>query len=476
MSDAPVTARTASADALLASVLDLTSAAPLALSAFVSVSAVQWSDDVGTVCIECAHRPRLLLNPRFVAEHCSTPERLAMLLLHELSHISLGHTRLFPRPTPVHNVAFDALINARLVHLLEATGVDPRPYAALFEGLYDARETPEFILRPPPGWPHADRGAGEGLPARLRAVHERLYDRELFGGVTYTEILLALRDWAGAAPESRWPRLMGAHGVTGTEAAALTGGRDEAAAELLAPTLSRLVPEPAGGWGPRGDPFLMVIEARRAERRLQKALEKLLRRVFVRDARSRRITETVRPALSVDPSRDRRGAGRRLLAERFGAPRPMLFASTVLERRPERTAARVYVDVSGSMSELLPRLHAALVALRRLLAAEVFAFSGDVAPTSLADFVAGRVRSTGGTSIDPVLEHASDLSACAGASTALLLTDGFFADPRPEIAARLRARGVALHVGVLGSGPLPEGAWVASATRLPDLPDPAEER
>jgi hypothetical protein len=38
--------------------------------------------------------PRLLINPQFVEAHAATPERLLMLVMHELHHVLLGHTRL----------------------------------------------------------------------------------------------------------------------------------------------------------------------------------------------------------------------------------------------------------------------------------------------------------------------------------------------------------------------------------------------
>jgi hypothetical protein len=36
-----------------------------------------------------------------------TPEKLLMLIMHELHHVLLGHTRLFPRLTQIDNLVFD---------------------------------------------------------------------------------------------------------------------------------------------------------------------------------------------------------------------------------------------------------------------------------------------------------------------------------------------------------------------------------
>jgi predicted metal-dependent peptidase len=56
-------------------------------------------------------QPKLLRNPEFVALHAQTPEKLLMLVMHELHHILLGHTTLFPRMTAEQNFVFDAVIN-----------------------------------------------------------------------------------------------------------------------------------------------------------------------------------------------------------------------------------------------------------------------------------------------------------------------------------------------------------------------------
>ena len=67
--------------------------------------------DVPTAAVECNVQPRMLINPQFVEQHAATSEKLLMLVMHELHHVLLGHTTLFPRITPVQNFIFDAVIN-----------------------------------------------------------------------------------------------------------------------------------------------------------------------------------------------------------------------------------------------------------------------------------------------------------------------------------------------------------------------------
>jgi hypothetical protein len=468
-------ARDLSADDVVAGLLDLSACTGFSLDAFMSVSTVEWNDDILTACVECNERPRLLLNRAFVARHCQTPERLALLLLHELSHISLGHTRLYPRPTPVHNIAFDAVINARLLLLLLERGIRPEPYAELLCDLYGAAEDPFFVLRPPPGWPDAAQWDASGCcrPA-LRRIHRALYDTERAADdVTYGELVDALRSRGhGSVPGGKDAegRLLGGHGVTEAEWATVRGTRDANAAEMLGDTLRTLPGELGRGWAARQHTQVLAIERDRASRALQRALEALLRRVFVaQSASSRRWQECSVPIVSVNPMHDRRATARYALARHFGAPAPRLFADRIVHRSPDRTAASVYLDVSGSMTELIGPLHAALASLHRLLAPHVLAFSSDVEPVRMVDFKAGALRTTFGTDIAPVLQHALTQRAGRTPRRALVLTDGYFAAPDRQLVARLRHEHVELHVGVIGNGPLPDWNWAASATRLPHL-------
>jgi len=75
---------------------------------------IAFSRDITTACVECRTVPRLLLNPEFIDEYCKDDGDLFLLILHELHHVILGHTRLFPRGDLIDNIAFDAVINSML--------------------------------------------------------------------------------------------------------------------------------------------------------------------------------------------------------------------------------------------------------------------------------------------------------------------------------------------------------------------------
>ncbi len=116
-----------------------------------------------TAAVSCERRPVLRINPDFVSARCRTDEHLFMLVMHELYHVLLGHTRLFPRATPAHNLAFDAVINSLLVLQHPA-----RAYTSFFLEIYGGQTGALRLLAPPEGAPI------EHKP--LAALHRLLYD------------------------------------------------------------------------------------------------------------------------------------------------------------------------------------------------------------------------------------------------------------------------------------------------------------
>ena len=171
-------------------ILDAFPSGSYALSALLRLMDIVESTEVPTAAVECRAQPRLLVNPEFVAQHANTPEKLLMLVMHELHHVLLGHTTLFARVTPVQNFVFDAVINGIVCRMFP--GAD---HTAFFTEFYDAGVFPECLLRPPPGWP--DRvviAPGiRALPSPacwlVHEVHVALYAA---AGASYKEVFDAL--------------------------------------------------------------------------------------------------------------------------------------------------------------------------------------------------------------------------------------------------------------------------------------------
>ncbi len=193
---------TAEAHDLVRRVLDAVPARSHALGALLQLFRVEASDDVPTACVSCERRPVLRVNPRFVREHCQTDAHLFVLVMHELHHVLLGHTRLFPRVTPAHNVAFDAVVNALL-----CARFPEEAYTSFFTRQYGDAKGPLRLLAPP--------GTEKVRPASLAALHAALYS----GTATAQEVFHAIVREIGTAALPL-DLLLGSHraeGAWGTE-------------------------------------------------------------------------------------------------------------------------------------------------------------------------------------------------------------------------------------------------------------------
>jgi Putative metallopeptidase domain len=456
-------------------------AASYELEMLCRVAGIEWSRTIPTAAVTCGERTRLLVNPDFVAQHCPLDEHLFLLVMHELWHVLLAHTRLYVRPTPAHNVAFDAIINAGLARQ------HPAPeYLEFFERLNPPDVFPGLLLRPPIGWPNEPQYTNVG-PKGTASILRALYPPpggEVFEP-TYSEILQLLEEsGSGAASEpcsgdsegdgtsgsrserDATPTLLGDHDELDGEA------RDRAATDddLFGDVVRRIVakwpppPFPLGGrdagsdlrntWGAVLDPPAHDV---------RRAFAAVLRRSLgTRHGAFRRRNRIEVPTVSgvgvLPNARDRLAPARRLL----GAPTTLWAQpSSTRARVPETpVSAHVYVDVSGSMNLLLPHLLGLLLPYVVRREADVYQFSTEIVPLPLEQLRNAQLQTTGGTSINCVLEHAL---AAPRLRRALVLTDGYVGPARAELLAELQERHLRVHT-VLPH----ESAWTRDLEPISD--------
>lgn len=467
-----------------------------AFAALLSLLEVSASEDIPTACVTGGERSTMLLNPRFVARHCRTDEHLAMLVLHELHHVVLGHTRLYPRVTPAQNWAFDCLINAQLCRLF------PHPaYTTFFTQFSDEAEGPARLLGPPRGW-SPDLPAAIAKRLRRAAVledpalgnaHWRLYDDDAITTEELYRLLRASIEEAEPRTGAAAPR-NGARSVesrasgtaAGTAAAPGTASRTIGAlgtllgnhtsdeGDSLHPAALREVREIVARWpmverrsGRDQGRVLERTEVTLGERRAEAV--RALRRGLLRAADgaasgvsfkvANSASETVEP---FDAGRDRRSAVLRTLGGE-----PLLHAGTTSSRVPTpRDRVRVYLDLSGSMSGVLAPLYAALAQVLDLVEPRIHGFSTRIGSLSHADLRRGVRLSDGGTDIDAVTGH---LLRGRG-RRAVIVTDGWVGRIPKDHLRRLRQRGARIVAIVTAKGD-PAFATDAGypAIRLPEL-------
>ncbi len=413
---------------------------------------IEASDDISTAAVTVGARSRLLINPAFVAQRCRTDAHLSMLVLHELYHVLLGHTRMVRRPTLAANWAFDCIVNAQLCRLHPEL-----EYTSFFSAIA-APDGPWSLIGPPPGWPAKPRYAR----GALGSVHRRLYDddgattAELFALLDRVTIILSPEDLA---------RLLGNHGDEAPGGAPL-----HADPELLAEA-RRIVArwpmiEQRGGTDDGSTP-MQQHSALRRHRAARRAVQALLRAAAFGTAGG---PWERRPALTgactpLPQARDRRAQVQRSLGVD-----PLLWQG-LLQHDGGRQAGQVtvYLDVSGSMNAWLPVLLDALTEACALVRWPLYGFSTEVHPVTCAELAAGRYRTTGGTDIACVARHLVETRT----RRAVVITDGDVqAIPAPLLEPLRRSR-PCVRVGLLDGC---DGGFCADlgwpVTRIPSLDAP----
>lgn len=420
-------------------IFDCVPAGHYALAALLRLVDVVETDEVPTAAVECHAQPRLLVNPGFVERHADTPEKLLMLVMHEVHHVLLGHTRTLPVATRADNLVFDAVINAMLSRAF------PQPaYTALLRNFYRDDRFPECLLRPPEGWqPEIGEVAtppalGDEALAPALEVYRALYSRE---GATYADLRRVLAAFVALDGER-------------IEAVPLLGDHDGhrragLAAEVFADAVAGIAREWPASLGPwRGTTTAELATGLLRVRREPGArtkLRELIARVAgvsSRNIGARRATEFAVEVQSPVPGFDRRA----VVARAIGTTQ-LLYRHEVPNQPPVSIGERVhvYLDVSGSMEGIREALYGAVLDCAAYVHPQVHLFSTRVAEATLAQVRRGHCSSTGGTDIRCVTRH----MAAHRVRRAVVLTDGEVGTPDAAGAQVLRR----VRLGVAYTGP-----------------------
>lgn len=443
---------------LLSRLLSSLPAATFEMETFARLAGVVTSHRVPTAAMECRHRPRLLINPDFVKQYCQRDEHLFMLVMHELWHVVLAHTSLYPRVTQAQNIAFDAIINAGLTRQFNKP-----EYRGFFEKLNPADQFPHLLLRPPVGWSHDPQYPDVG-PAGTQRVLKQLYppsrgSRSLLRRIQsqqgpmpfYQEVLDLIRQDMrnrGIDPDS--VVLLGDHDPDNDDSYGNTYLRD---------VMGRVVekwPLKPGQFGPPGrggnlnnwqvDTFTIAHDTRRA---FSSVLRQALGRPGQMRHRQRQPVQGITGMGVLPNPRDRMLPARRHL----GMPTSLWSQPGEIKARipDNRIRANVYLDVSGSMSKVLPYLLNLLLPYVMNGKAHIYQFSTQVHHLTLRDLRQGIVQTTGGTSIQCVMNHL--LQHPEQVRKALILTDGYTGQPTTEQQSLLGETGQRIHVVLPAESP-----------------------
>jgi hypothetical protein len=430
------------------------------LEQLVRLVGVEETDTVPTAAVTTRGRARLLINPDFVAEHCQRDEHLYLLVMHEMWHVLLGHTTLYQRTSELHNVAFDAIINAGL-----ARQHPELAYRGFFEEMNPADAFPSLLLRPPVGWPHApDYHPGVGpdwVPRILGQLYPEPHKR--IPEPTYEELVTLLEkhvDEQARALEELLDgvTLLGEHcDVDGTHDADAFAG-DPMSDPLFGEVVRRIVekwpppPQALAGRDAGGQPRTSWVGGGAAPASARRVFQRTLERALEPDPRGERRQHRTLERVTVGPGPLPNPADRTLHARR------RLVGAGVLANQQVQLTVRgqdvpqralVHLDVSGSMSVMLPDLVDLLVPAARRRLITVRQFSTVVRPMSVEELASGRLTTTAGTDIDCVLEDV----AARHERRVVIVTDGYVGQPAPRLLDAIRERGVRVFTV------LPQDGW-----------------
>lgn len=449
------------------------------LEMLLKLSDIHWSDAISTAAVTGGGSPQLLFNREFVQRYCSLEEDFMMLVLHELHHLLYGHHNLFKGAGEAHNIAFDAIINARLCRSWKTLR-----HAHLFQQVYQEPGFPEILLCPPPGWPNgpavADiRKEKERLEKTLdpRLVWNIQYLRgKLYLGngndVTYEDILRLLQEHA---PESK-PLLLGNHEPSQDteEREGALNEQDPASDPFLVETvrqMDRQIEKCAGG-----DMGLQKVQptGRNPRREFLNALRAVLVKAGVYQQRASRhrhraMADTLRQSVSILPEwRDRTIVAKEQLLDTM----PLLYARELPVRAPLWMPARqahIYLDVSGSMIDDLPWIIKALEPLERGGLCRIYLFSTEVFDIPAGHIGSKPLKTTWGTEIECVLQHLIDQPEKKRPRQAVILTDGGFEKPGARLLKAFQKTAVALHGAITYTGCIHPMHSIADTTvKMPD--------
>ncbi len=438
---------------IIARILDVIPPRSFELTTFLTLFRVRFSEKTKTACVTCGESPELLLNKEFIEAHCQTNEHLFMLVMHELYHVILGHTTLFPRATEVRNLVFDAVINAILCSLF------PKPeFTSFFTDYYPSDKMPFALLRP----------KGEGTPLAAESALKLLYGGSDTG--TYHDVYEALIE-SGCIKEitvllggGRGATALPGDGRARTPCAPqplLLGSHDEENEEI-SQEMKDLIHKIISKWPSPDRPLqgqdLGAEEHLRdygsyekAEVALRRGIRRLMRRAAIpgkKEVRRRSVREMVCETATFLPDWHDRSHEAREVA--FGDA--LIYSTTTRLRRPsslDNRQAFVYFDVSGSVAEQVPSVAQTLLPYCRGGLCTVHVFSTVVHPASVRDLVARKFSSTGGTDINCVLKHILELPPRKRPRAAVIITDGFTGKPDATLAKRFRAAKMRLFVGLV---------------------------
>lgn len=375
---------------------------PFAVRPMLKILNINFTESVRTLAVTCETRPELKINLAFINEHCKTDCHVKALICHEFLHILLNHTERHRLATSLHNVAFDAVINAIIHRTLG------KAYSSMMSDYYAQASFPLCLLRAPEG-DHPE------LPRTVSGIWHGLYS----GKLVADDIIEILQQLAKITLVTVFSLddLLGNHEELPINLGkAITAALDDSLKQMNGGGIWR---DPRSrGVGPDAYHGLFVAEESDDLKAWKRKTIAVLQACVVPDRTSKLNQEiSLEYRLPLMTECDKRAFLRGLWSPFI----PDATWETNLKK--PRGSTHVYLDVSGSMNHEMPHLVALLNKLRPYIRMPFWAFSDVVAKAIIKNGVLA-AETTGGTSMNCVLKHV----ALTRPQAAVIVTDGYIED------------------------------------------------
>ena len=446
------------------------------LSQLAGVSDVEFSDEIETACIKkSGNRYMIRFSKSFVEKYLATPDDILFVLLHEIMHKVRGDLLRDmklrgPVDHQVANIAEDMLINAEL-----CARFFPEP-PALFGAIYDCERFPDIMLTPPPVLLKDATDSENGMP--LKSMIEVLGNWDEIGkmGWNSNEIMhglhLYISDYfenlrdlpepqetngpsCGYGPDRE--ALSDTYGLTWflffqMDVASiynhirpffpqelqilLIGNHEDKDCDI--PGWDEAFGQNGGHSDKTQDeeidldvPYQYVSKVAR-----------LLKQAIDADPMNPLEAMLYQPDKSVIP-----WVGRRESLWLSNGIWPVFFNTPTFSKDLDHVRPHIYIDVSASTKEYQPMIYGLVHHLFDIIGEPIYLFSNKVAEASLEDICKGRMKTTGGTDFDCVIEHAAKNRF----QKIVVITDGF-ADMNASNRRKVTEGEMELHLVLTGDG------------------------
>lgn len=358
----------------------------LHLAEFIKLLDVRFDENIKTAAVTCEKRSTLLLNKKFIEEHCSTDEHLFVLILHEMYHILLGHTKLFKNDSDIDNIVLDAIINSLICK--EFPGEE---YTSFFTDLYNDSSLPSALLRP----------IGNNTPKNVKKVLKMLYEGN-FG--TYYEIYEFLNEnLTNLNIKLDISILLGNHDSKILKDPIIEEFIKKYEKELTE-TLKRIKKDKSAGYST--EISKNKTDLKRASKSNINKMNTLLKKALVTSYKysySRHI-DRVKDINSMPfiNSKDRTFIAKKMAYDFT----PVLYNNEITNYRFKNIKHKtlIYIDVSGSVCDKIGDMFGLLLPAYRNNEITLKVFSNAVRPVTFNDLKEGNYKSTGGTDFNCVFE------------------------------------------------------------------------